>query len=187
MSLVELTCEVCGKVFMRNSGEVTRNKKLGRRVFCSLQCTGKASIGNLPEVRKTDHLPKGKVTDEYSPFRKYLEVIRQRVKIRGEELSITLEDIKQQWEKQNGVCPFTGWKLDIPRTTMWSESPLTPRRASLDRIDSSIGYVPGNIRFVSVMANYCKNAFIDKDVFEFCQAVVEYQVQLDKNQPPESE
>lgn len=70
---------------------------------------------------------------------------------------------------------------------MWAESPLTPRRASLDRIDSSIGYIPGNIRFVSVMANYCKNSFSDQEVFEFCQAVVEYQARPDGEQEPESE
>lgn len=184
---VEITCDVCGKVFTRNSSEVKRNQRLGRRTFCSRQCTGKASVGNLPKVKKTDHLPKGRVVDDYSRFREYFKLIARRTEARNETLSITLDDIKQQWESQNGICPFTGWKLDIPRTTMWSESPLTPRRASIDRIDSSIGYVPGNIRFVSVIANYCKNSFTDDDVIEFCRAVVEYQAQLSGEEPSKSE
>ena len=175
MSQIQVTCEICGKVFMRKKGEVNRSKRLGRRIFCSRECTGIANIANLPDKPPTDHLPKGKMADEYSPFREYFKLIRRRTKERREEVNITLEDLQQQWEAQQGICPFTGWELDIPRTTNWREHPITLRRASIDRIDSSQGYVPGNIRFVSVMANYCKNNFTDDDVLEFCRAVVAYQ------------
>jgi hypothetical protein len=178
-SQVELTCEMCGRTFTRSSAEVNRNRKLGRRVFCSLECTGQANIANLPPTTETArYLWRGKTPDKYSPFREYLKLIRRRTQEHHEGLALTLEDIKQQWERQNGRCPFTGWQLEIPRTTNWAESPITPRRASIDRIDSSVGYVPGNIRFVSVMANYCKNHFSDEEVIEFCRAVVAYQQHL---------
>jgi hypothetical protein len=171
MALVEVRCEVCGGVFLRKKGEVNRSKRLGRKMFCSRRCTGIANTVNLPDEPPTDHLPKGKNPDQYSPYREYFKLVRRRTEQRGQELLITLEDLKQQWESQNGICPFTGWKMEIPRTTNWSESPLTPRRASVDRIDSSLGYVPGNIRFVSVIANWCKNNFTDEEVIEFCHAV----------------
>jgi hypothetical protein len=176
---VELTCEMCGKVFTRKAAEVNRNRKLGRRVFCSLECTGKANTGNFPPTTATaNYLRRGKTPDKYPPFREYLKLIKRRTRERHEKLTLTLEDIKQQWERQNGTCPFTGWQLEIPRTTNWAESPISPRRASIDRIDSSVGYVPGNIRFVSVMANYCKNHFPDEEVLEFCRAVVAHQQNL---------
>ena len=176
---VELTCEMCGKVFLRRRGEVERNKKLGRRVFCSRKCTGIANTANLPPLEVTEkNLRRGKIPDEYSPFREYFKLIKRRTKERSEPLSLSLDDLKQQWEKQNGICPFTGWQLEIPRTSHWAECPITPRRASIDRVDSSIGYVPGNIQFVSVMANYCKHQFTDQDVIDFCRAVAEYQDSL---------
>jgi hypothetical protein len=177
--MVELQCETCGKIFMRRAAEAKRNQKLGRRVYCSLECTGKANVGNLPPApHDLEYLQKGKQTDEYSPFREYFKLIKRRTQQKNQELLITLDDIKQQWERQDGICPFTGWKLEIPRTSNWSESPITPRRASIDRIDSSVWYVPGNVQFVSVMANYCKNNFSVQDVIDFCRAVAEYQDSL---------
>jgi len=47
----------------------------------------------------------------------------------------------------------------------------TPDRASLDRIDSSKGYVKGNIQFVSLIAQYAKNDWNGDVIFEFANAV----------------
>ena len=180
---IDVTCEICGKVFTRERGEVNRSKRLGRKVYCSRACTGIANIQNLPPKKVgMKNLRRGRVPDEYSPFREYLKLTRRRQRERNKISTITLEDLKQQWEDQNGICPLTGWQLEIPRTSRWDESPVTPRRASLDRIDPALGYIPGNIRFVAVIANYCKHQFTDEDVIEFCRAVVEHQTrQNDKS------
>jgi hypothetical protein len=45
------------------------------------------------------------------------------------------------------------------------------RQASIDRTDSSQGYTPDNIQFVSLMANYAKNAFQEDQLIDFCRAV----------------
>ncbi len=173
MVRIEVQCEICGRTFWREKGEVNRSRRLGRRLFCSRECTGIANIENLPEKAPTDHLPKGRIADKYSPFREYLKLIRRRTALRHEEMAVTLEDLRQLWEQQNGRCPLTGWQMELPPTTDWSKTPLTPRRASIDRIDSSVGYVPDNIRFVAMMANFCKNSFTDADVIAFCHAVAE--------------
>lgn len=47
-------------------------------------------------------------------------------------------------------------------------------RASLDRIDNSNGYLQGNVRFVSKIANYARNEYSDDDLLEFCNAVVNH-------------
>lgn len=59
----------------------------------------------------------------------------------------------------------------MPSSAYASQLPSTPDRASLDRKDSSKGYTPDNIQFVSMMANYAKNRWNDKELFEFCSAV----------------
>ena len=45
-------------------------------------------------------------------------------------------------------------------------------RASVDRIDSSKGYIKGNIQFVSLVAQYAKNMWDEKELYNFCEAVV---------------
>jgi len=50
--------------------------------------------------------------------------------------------------------------------------PKTPNRASLDRIDSSKGYVKGNIQFVSLIVQYAKNEWCDFVLMDFAKAMV---------------
>ena len=37
-----------------------------------------------------------------------------------------------------------------------------------------MGYVPGNVQFVSVIANFGKRDFREEELLKFCQAVAEY-------------
>jgi hypothetical protein len=49
---------------------------------------------------------------------------------------IDLNDIEQQWQKQNGKCFYTG----VPMTVAINDA-----RFSIDRRDSALGYTPENI------------------------------------------
>ena len=78
--------------------------------------------------------------------------------------NLTLEDIKNQWDEQNGICPYTNFNLKLYKPKETCEYHL---RASLDRIDSSKGYVKGNIEFISLPINYLKSDQLSKnEVFE---------------------
>ena len=96
--------------------------------------------------------------------------VRQRRESQG-DTDLSVEWLKALWEKQNGVCPFTGWRLILPETTGWKSLGDRTKRASLDRVDCDKGYVKGNVRFVSVMANWARNDFTDGELIEFCRAV----------------
>lgn len=88
------------------------------------------------------------------------------------EVYITLEDLKDQWDRQDGKCFFTGRDLHIK--TRDGLGPPTLDQASLDRIDNNKPYEPGNIRFISTIANYALNRyFTDKDLIKFCGQVTE--------------
>lgn len=50
----------------------------------------------------------------------------------------------------------------------------TRENASLDRIDNSLGYVVGNVRFVAVMANLARGEYSDSELRSFCASVVLY-------------
>lgn len=168
--LLDIMCESCGNVFQRQSWEIARNNKKGHKQYCSRSCASKTVANNFGSSRQWEHLNPGNKGDEFSPFRVFMCRIRARMRDRGRECSVTVEDLKEQWEIQNGICPYTGWILQTPKNTGVPRHP-SPDVASLDRIDSSKGYVKGNVEFISLMAQLAKHSFSKKDVVNFCMAV----------------
>lgn len=181
MSKLKLKCELqgCNNTFERSISEINRSKRLGRPLFCSRSCGVKH--GNQVNPRKGN--PKSlrghnrNRIDENSVFRWFARIMKKRAIDRKKEYNITVDYIRNVWEKQKGICPYTGWQLILPLGIIgWKDKENNIYRASLDRIDSSKGYIEGNIQFVSIMANYAKNNFTDKDLLEFCRAVVSKKV-----------
>jgi len=175
--IINLLCEHCGKSFPRRLSEHKRSKKRGMLSYCSNSCS--AFVNSKKPGRKcsAEHLKLIDRQDKFSRFRYAMGTVRTRARQnvrRCKKLyDIDLEYLKQLWEEQDGKCPLTGWDLELaPTSAGWKGDPH-PRRASLDRIDNSLGYMKGNVRFISIMANYCRNSFDDKDLIEFCMAVVE--------------
>lgn len=163
-------CGACGVSFDREQKEIARSKKLGRKFYCSNSCQAKFannSKGNISNLRM------GRELDEYSSFRYCMKNIRKRHKEHGfAEPDLDLKDLKDIWISQNGICPLTGWLLILPDAVNgWKTKTQISKRASVDRIISGEPYTKTNIRFISYMANLCRNEFLDEDVIEFCKAV----------------
>ena len=174
MATITLTCDTCNKEFEKVRGEYNRKVRQGKtKFYCSLKCSSRrpenvARMLQYEGHRWTTETCPSKTLDEYSKFRPFLKLCRQRNK----DFDLTLEYLKELWESQNGVCPFTGFELEARTYDGKSDNPLNIRSASVDRIDNSKGYVKGNVRFVSVMFNFARNTFSDEEVIEFAQAVV---------------
>ena len=84
-------------------------------------------------------------------FKKYTPDEYQ--KLFGHVCTIDKEYIQQLYIIQDGKCAMTNIPLDW-KYNMVKEHPLS---ISSDRIDSSKGYVPGNIQLVLLMFNLAKN------------------------------
>jgi hypothetical protein len=113
----------------------------------------------LPEYRHKANLRNkkwynGKRAELYKRDpKKYLwSVAKQRAKLLGKEFTITPEDIIC-----TGYCPVTGVKLDL-------ETNKLNTSMSLDRVDNSKGYIPGNVVVVSRWANLRKSDMTLGDV-----------------------
>ena len=168
--------------FMRTS-EYNRSVKKKYNFFCCLDCSQlyrkqnpDKYFNNLREWNKSDkskeHLKK--LNEEKSiktapnaPYKYFLTRIRARVKKCNFENTLDLSTLKSIWEKQKGICPYTGWKLKLPN----KKNKKTYDMASIDRIDSDKGYTADNIRFVSIMVNYGKNDFKESEMIDFCKAI----------------
>lgn len=180
MSKTKTKCDnpLCGKEFLKENKEINRSKRLGRKQYCCLSCYGNAAgKDNFKYVAKEnvkqnqDRIREycGNQRDEYTPFRFYTHVIRNR---KNKECNIDNGYLKNLWDEQKGICPYTGWNLILPDNVGGWKKGLTMYSASLDRIDNSKGYIKGNVKFVSVMFNFARNKFTYDDVMVFCEAVI---------------
>lgn len=172
---VEVLCVNCGKKHAKDKSDIDRNVRESRLTFCSPRC-------------RRIYYNRGKVTgqakrDDLTPFRWFLSISKARfypsqIKRNRKRLdyNLTLIDLHDQWEVQRGRCPYTGWKLILPKNSSGWNGERSIKRASLDRRESSKGYTPENIQFVSIMANYAKNNFSEQELIEFCNAVHENKV-----------
>jgi len=149
--------------------------KLGRIAYCSRSCGAKANIETtIPREKRSYYNPNsGRKVDDFSPFRWHLRNASRRSKDKSRDCDLTLDFLKELWESQDGKCPYTGWQMkNLESSSPNKQLDLTPDRASLDRIDSSKGYIQGNVQFVCYMAQCCKGVFSSEDLINFCEAVV---------------
>ncbi len=99
------------------------------------------------------------------PTTRYWKTRNTAIK-RGLDFTLTMDDLEDLFQKQDQRCPYTGWKLTFASSTTAYDG-----TASLDRIDSSKGYVKGNVQWVNKHVNLMKNAHTHEDFVELCKAI----------------
>lgn len=96
-----------------------------------------------------------------------------RAKLRAEkrkiQFNITKEDIKTKLKEQNCKCTYSGLKVKFGTDNIKSNNP-----ASIDRIDSKIGYIKSNIQIVHKDINFLKLTLSEEKFLEICKQVTEY-------------
>ena len=175
----KIICASCNKEHEIRLSDYKRKIKAGQsKFYCSLKCSGKADYKNNPSKLERNkgniNLLKGYEAnrlDEYSQFKYHANKARSRSKKRGEKTDINAEYLKELWEKQNGICPYTGIQMEISRTSQDEDIKKTPTKASLDRIDPSIGYTKGNVEFVCYCINVMKNDFTKEQMIDFINKI----------------
>lgn len=94
---------------------------------------------------------------------------------RNLELSIDMKYAWKLFEKQKGKCALSG--VDILIDHSWKRNTHMGKginTASLDRIDSSKGYVKGNIQWVHKAVNKMKSNLLEFDFINWCTKISEY-------------
>jgi len=159
----------CKKEFYKDSSEVTRNNSIGRKNHCSLKCCGHTSHEHLKKYSKENikflepHRDNGR--DEFTGLREHF----RRVKKRKHYYDISLDDLLDIWNNQEGICQYSGVKLLHP-----NEGGNNLNTASLDRIDSKLGYVKGNLQFISIICNQAKNNLTHENMVTFLKTICEF-------------
>lgn len=94
---------------------------------------------------------------------------RHRCKKSGLEHSIDSKFIVDMFNKQNGRCALSNLEMTIQGKRGTDEY---WHSVSLDRIDSSKGYIPDNVQLVCTGVNYMKKDMSDEMFINFCREVV---------------
>ena len=86
---------------------------------------------------------------------------------RRKVFNISLDDVADLYEKQEGKCALTGWDISFPEIGHPSFF-----HCSIDRIDNTRGYEPGNIQLIDGRVNMMKGKYGQEFFLEVCKAVV---------------
>lgn len=95
---------------------------------------------------------------------------RSRAEKKGIPFDLTKDDVMQMFEKQKGLCFYSGLELNVVKAD--ASRMHDPLKMSLDCVDPTLGYVKGNV----VWCAYCVNAFKLKmskeSMIDICRAIV---------------
>lgn len=135
------TCEQCGKEYYSIRSKINRCK----HHFCSKECWYK-HIREHPEAN-SNYKNRDAVTKFFAS-----KIVRLRTSARSRNIyfskELTIDYLVELWEKQHGKCFYSGIPLSFDAND-------TVCLVSVDRIDNSKGYEPGNI----VLCCYALNVF----------------------------
>ena len=65
-------------------------------------------------------------------------------------------------------------KKEFSKAAEYFEKGNNLNTASLDRIDSKLGYVKGNLQFISIICNQAKNNLTHENMMTFLKTICEF-------------
>ena len=90
-------------------------------------------------------------------------IVKKSAKIRRIEFEISCKYAWSLYEQQHGKCVLSGQVISFDDAT-----------ASLDRIDSSLGYICGNVQWVHKVVNRMKGNLDEDKFIEWCKIITDW-------------
>lgn len=104
----------------------------------------------------------------------YFNRIINAAKKRNLEFALTILYIQELLEQQGYRCALSGVEIKGSVSNNKRVNTYIEMTASLDRIDSSKGYIIGNVQWVHKTVNIMKQALSDRDFIEWCNKISNY-------------
>lgn len=148
--MVKVECNGCHTTFEMDLGRYTTRHRQNKGIhYCSNSCFHKNRAGK-------------------TPFTYFLDKSKRRP---GVASNLDATFLKELWESQKGVCPYTKIKMILPECNRRFSKYCSLEKASLDRIDPAKGYVKGNVEFVCQGINFAKNDYSKEEVLRFVEHI----------------
>jgi len=144
-TIICCVCELEKPVYLFGNDNRKTNGKISYCKLCGQQ-KGRERIKNQTQIQFMKFMLKSCRNTTRSRIRK------GRVNM---YFNITVQDIKKLAISQNNKCVYSGAEL------FWNSN--HKNTASVDRIDSTIGYIPSNIQLVTKSVNQAKSDFTEME------------------------
>jgi hypothetical protein len=155
--------------------QVESNKRRNAKFECLCDCgTVCIKLGHLLRTKKTQSCGcLRKKNTKYMRFKGLYEIpgtyfghIRSGAEKRDLEFNITIEYIWTLFLKQNRKCVLSNILLSFPKNYKDKTG-----NASLDRIDSSKGYIEGNVQWIHKDINKMKQDLNEQYFIDMCTKI----------------
>ena len=177
MRAIDLKNKKFGKLLVK---EFAGHKSNLRQWLCVCDC------GNQKIVRGS-HLTKGFTKScgceahpsksNHKSWRGYEEIpldffttTKRNAELRNIEFNITIEYLWELFLLQDRKCALSGRELKFGRISKDRKG----KNVSVDRIDSTKGYVYGNIQWIDKQINIMKNKLDENEFLSLCNEIVKY-------------
>lgn len=181
-----LSYNIDSKFIGNRFGKITPIKRIGSdknghaKYFCVCECGNSfETIGNALETGNTSSCgctsrKTGKLHKNWSGYEEissgYFSRIRKGAIDRNFEFNISIKDIWDKFIEQDRRCKLSGVLLMMAPTGKTKKL----QTASLDRINSKIGYDIDNVQWIHKHLNVMKWHLFNDDFINWCHAVSDY-------------
>jgi len=164
-SKVHCSCE-CGGIRICSLKDLKRGRTKSCGCARNTPELRELSRARAYDLQKKGILKKGGdfLTDEYTEFRCLFKMISATNR---KENLLTLVDLKEIWNNQDGKCAYSKVPLILPTHSNLQTNTDPWLVASIDRIDSDKPYEVGNIQYISRSLNYAKHVMSHEKMLEF--------------------
>jgi hypothetical protein len=97
--------------------------------------------------------------------KRVLGYINRRCRLKSMSIDIDYQYVESLYNSQNGLCAYTKEKMELGSNSR--------NTLSIDRIDSSLGYIKSNIVLTTWKVNNCKQDLSLQEFKELCKMVVD--------------
>jgi hypothetical protein len=146
-------------------------KKVTCRCDCGKVIRIRPSLLKLNKTNNCGCAPRGGWEGVGDLSKSYYTRTQRGAKLRAMEFTVSMEYLWDLYKSQGGKCALSGVSIGL------NTLPHGGGEASLDRINSSIGYVEGNVQWVHKDLNLMKMDFDQDRFIELCRSVASYLTQ----------
>lgn len=176
--------EIGNKYGKLNVIEFSRTNNRGLKLWrCSCDCGGELIVSGyyLRQGRRVscgciDRRKRGQENYHWTGFGEisgsYWHRLKSGAKARNLEFEISKGEIWDLFISQDRKCNLTGVELRMCPSDADTRADLKLQTASLDRINSSIGYKIDNVQWVHKDVNKMKQSFSEEYFISLCELVV---------------
>ena len=149
------------------------------REFKELRGPARAEFNKTYRSKKEekDYLRRVEDFEDVCNILKHLRSNLARAANRGDKsqiIKVSLDYVYSIGADQDFFCALSGQELEFTRGgQMWLGKWCNPNSCTIDRIDSELGYVEGNIQLITWKANCLKQHLDNEEFINFCKDVAE--------------